>query len=375
MLIMGSALLCCVGVLSVPITASATTTPKSAHNCTSANGIKIKDNALVCKGLQFYKGQTIDLISPGSVGGQSDVQEEAMIPSLEAYLGVNIVETRITTGASVPGMDAIASASANGLTMGLLNPIAAATDVLEQAPGINFNPFREAYLSGSGPSPMDFLTLPNSGVTTFAQFLTEAKAGTARITYLSGLVGTIFRALMGALGGITNANSSQWVSGYSNQAAEVTGLLRGDAPFGMLSLVDTCSLIQGGQVVPLMGNVVPVVGTDCRKNMAPLPTFADLAKTYGKTKAEKKLFATVAALDNASGYPMVTQTKVANYKVQALRAAFLYVYHTPSYISATQADGISSAYMSPVTSKYDYNAVLTDGKSVICYVDSSVACS
>ncbi len=375
MALMSAAFICCAGAFALPIASSASTAQSSKSSCTTANGIKIKGDALACAGIAFYRGKTIQLISPGSVGGQSDVQEQAMIPALEAYLGVNIIETRITTGASVPGMDAIASAAPDGLTMGLLNPIAAATDVLENAPGINFNPYREAYLAGTGPSTMDFLTLPNSGVTTFAQFLAAAKAGTARVTWLTGLVGTILRALFGALGAITNPNSSQWVTGYSNQAAETTGLLRGDAPFGMLSLVTTCSLLQNNQVVPLMTNVVPTLGTNCRKQMLTVPTFATLQKQYAKTRAQRQLFAVVEALDNASGYPMVTQGKVSNYKVAALRDAFAWVYKQPSFITVAQAGGIATKYVNPVTAKDYYNQVLIQGKKVICYVISTVACS
>src|SRR5665213_2676333 len=119
-LLSGVAMLSAVSFFIVP-SASGVTTQK-ARSCTTANGIKVTD-AEVCKGLAFYKGTTLDFIEPASVGGPFDLQAEAEIPGLESYLGTTINETRITTGNSVPGQDALASSVPNGLTIGLLNPL------------------------------------------------------------------------------------------------------------------------------------------------------------------------------------------------------------------------------------------------------------
>lgn len=134
-------------------------------------------------------------------------------------------------------------------------------------------------------------------------------------------------------------------------------------------------MLQGGQAVALATNVVPPPGTNCRKYITSLPTFASIAKTYGKTKAEKKLFATALTLDKLNGYPTVTQTSVSGYKIAALRTALQWTYKTSAFTSLSLADGINPGYVNPVLAKSEYSTAVQLGPSVICYVNSADACS
>jgi hypothetical protein len=123
--------------MSIPLSASgAVTNKRSSANCTTANGIKIKNDAAVCKGIAFYKGRTMTWVNIGSVGGPFDVPGIALGPELQAYLGLNTWEVAsYPTGSSIPGQDAIARAPADGLTIGFLNPLADIQDTLENIPG------------------------------------------------------------------------------------------------------------------------------------------------------------------------------------------------------------------------------------------------
>jgi tripartite-type tricarboxylate transporter receptor subunit TctC len=371
-LLAGMVVLASVGTIVAPASAA---TAQKAKSCKTANGIKVT-NTEVCKGLAFYKGQTMTFIEPASVGGPFDLQAEAEIPGLQSYLGATINETRITTGNSIPGQDSLAAAPPTGLTIGLLNPLNDASLILENQPGINFNPYRMAYLAGTAPPAVVLQALPSSGITNFSKFLAGAKAGTVRVvTQATGSENTVFRAEMAALGGIKNAGSSQWVTGYTSLTLEITGFLRNDAPTGYLNLSNTCTLLQGNQSVALATNNIPPPGTDCRKYLTGVPTLADLAKTYAKTTTDKTLFKTAETLNDLTGNPTVTQTAVAGDKVDALRAALQWVYQQQSFKSDMLNNGMSPGYISPTAAKQLYETALTLGKTVICYVNSAIACS
>lgn len=370
----GIAVLASAGLLIAPTTTSASIVQK-AKSCRTANGIKITD-AEVCKGLAYYKGKTLTYVEVGSVGGAFDEQADAEIPSLQSYLGATFVGSRYPTGNTIPGQDFLASAVPNGLTIGLLNPLNDASQVVEKVPGINFNPDRMAYLAGIASSAATLVALPSSGITTFSQFMKGIRAGTVRIAEQnSGSVNTVLRALMAAVGGITNPNSTEWVTGYTSEALQVTGLLRGDAPTADLNLDEVCNLLQGNKVVPLATNIVPPVGTNCRKYLTSVPTFVDLAKTYAKTKAQKSLFKTTETLNALTGFPTVTQTGVAGYKVDALRAALQWTYQQSFFKTTLLADGIDPAYVNPVKAKQEYETGVTLAKTIVCYENSSIACS
>jgi hypothetical protein len=363
-----AALLCSFGALSLPLTASASTAnKKSSGNCTTANGIKIKDNPSVCKGIAFYKGQTITLYNIASIGGPFDDLDIVAQPFLQQYFGATVNILSITTGNTIPGQDAEMAATPNGLTLGLFNVLNDASLILEGDTAVNFNPAREAYLAATGPAPQPMVTTPGSGYTSFASMMSASSAGNLKtLTQDSGTANTLLRVWYGVQG-----LKTQWIPGYTSLALENTGLLRGDGPLAMISLSTSCSELQAGTEIAIMANDVPPPGTDCRKYLTGLPSFKTLAKQYGKTKAQKKLWSTVLALDAASGTPFVTQTGVAGYKIDALRNMMVWMFKQPGFITGAEADGLNPTYTSPTAAKADYVTTLKDGKSVICYVEGS----
>lgn len=381
-LLAGGAVLSMVGMTVVPASASTANTAastantaKAAKTCHSANGIKVTD-PLVCKGLAFYKGQTLNFIEPGSVAGPFDLQVEAEIPGMQKYLGATIDEQRITTGNTVPGQDAIAAATPDGLTIGLLNSLNDAALILEKQPGINFNPYRMAYLSGTNALPMVLMALPHKGYNNFADWLASAKKGSMRmVTQATGSENTVFRAFAAAVGAVKSANSPAWVSGYTKLTDEITGFLRGDAPIGYLNLSNVCTILQNHQAVALAVNAVPVAGTDCRNLLLHVPTFAQLEKKYAKNAAQRTLFSTVQTLNALTGNPTVTQTSVAGYKIAALRAALSWTYKQASFKTAMLNNGLGPQYINPVTAKQLYEQAVKYGKTVICYVNAADACA
>jgi hypothetical protein len=353
--------------LALPLGASASNANKSTKNCTSANGVKIRNNALVCQGLAFYRGQTMTIYNIASIGGPFDDLDITAQPFLQQFLGVTANITSITTGNSIPGQDALASSTPNGLTIGVLNPLNDASLILEKTPGINFNPARMVYLAATGPSPQPLIATPSSGYTTFNAVIAASKAGTLKtLTQNTGTANTLLRAWFGVMG-----LKPTWVTGYTSLSNEVTGLVRGDGPMAMVTLSNSCSLLQANQAVAIATNSVPPLGTNCRKYLTGIPSFKSLAKQYGTTRATKKLWSTILALDAASGTPFVTQTSVPGYKTAALRAAMQWMFKQTGFITQMESFGLNPTYTDPVVAKTDYQTTVALGSSVICYVEGT----
>ena len=366
-LAVGASLIGAASVLIAPLSsATAGTKAPASKVCHSANGIRVTDPQ-VCKGLAFYKGKTMLSYNIASIGGPFYDLVVAEQPYLQQYLGATVNVTSITTGNSVPGQDALAASKPDGLTIGVLNTLNDASLILTKTPGINFNPARMAYLSGSGPSPQPLVVLPSSGYTTWQKVYDAGKAGTLKmLTQTSGTVNTLLRVWMGVLG-----IHPQWISGYSSLNNETTGLLRGDGPMAVIGLSNSCSYIIGNQFVPVAINNVPVVGTNCRKFVTSVPTWKQMAKTYGKTKAQQRLWQILLDLNSATGTPTVTQTGVAGYKIAALRAALKWTYAQSGFIQTNLTDGISPTYVDPVVAKTDYQNTIKYGQSVVCYIQGT----
>lgn len=354
------------GLLAAPVTAA---THHSAKTCRSANGVKVT-NALVCKGLAFYKGKTMTYINVGSIGGPFDDPGIAMQPYLEKYLGVSYQITSYPTGNTIPGQDQIAHATPDGLTIGPLNQLNDVSDILTNTPGINFNPARLAYLIQAGVNASPFLAKSGSGITNFKQLFTLSKAGKLKVlSEQTGTLTTILRILMGTLG-----LNPQYVTGYSKLADEVQGFIRGDAPLGLFDMSLVCGLMQSNQAVALATNVVPPAGTKCRSNVANAPTYKDLEKMFPpKTKKQKQQWISLNALVQASGTPIVTQTSVPAYKVATLRAALQWTFKQPGFRTTMLNFGLNPTPGNPVKAKKNYQQLLSYGKSILCYIPGAKA--
>lgn len=352
------------GLIVAPVSAA---TQKPTKVCKSANGIRVKD-AGICKGLAFYTGRTITYVNIGSIGGPFDDLAIAMQPYLEQYLGATVNIASYPTGNTIPGQDYLAHALPDGLTVGLLNPLNDVSDILTSTPGINFNPGRLAYLVSAGVAGSPLVTPVGSGYTSFGQLISASTAGKLKmLTQTTGTTNTILRTWMGVMG-----IRPTWISGYNKLADEVTGLLRGDGPIADIDLSFSCGMLQAGKVIALATNVVPPVNTNCRKYLAVVPTFKQLEKTYPPTtKKLKTEWNTLNSLLAVTGNPTVTQTSVAGYKVNTLRAAMKWAYTQPAFKTTMLGFGQNPTYGNPVQSKQNYLTALRLGKSVICYVQET----
>ena len=95
----------------------------------------------------LYRGKTITLIIGASVGGSADMQVRVQLPYIAKFLGANVVPEDISGSNGIQGMDAMAHAVANGLTIGTLNLATGYAFQIEKQTGFNFNPARLEWIS------------------------------------------------------------------------------------------------------------------------------------------------------------------------------------------------------------------------------------
>jgi len=358
-----------VGLMVSPVSAAihSNSASQKAKTCRTANGIRVT-NADICKGIAFYAGKTMTFVDIGSIGGPFYDPGVALQPLLKEYLGVTVNISPFPTGNSIPGQDYLARALPDGLTIGMLNPLNDIQDILTKVPGINFNPARMAYLVQNGPNASPIIAGSGSGYTTFGQVVSASKAGTLKmLTQNTGTLNTIQRTWMGVLG-----LHPQYIAGYASLGAEITGLIRGDGPMGLFDLSLACGVLQQNKAVVLATSIVPPVGTNCRKYLTNVPTLKQTEKLYPpKTALQKTQWNTLLSLFAVTGNPTVTQTSVAGFKVNTLRAAMKWAYAQPSYKTTMLGFSQNPSYHDPVQAKQYYEEALKLGAHVVCFIQGT----
>lgn len=315
------------------------------------------------RGLSFYRGKTLTFVT-GSVGGGTDLTARALAPLVSQYLHATMNVENEGQANGVPGQDALAAANSDGLTVGYVNLGSIASEELTDTPGFNFNPGRLSWIAGQIGSPAVLVASPRTPFTSFASIKNSAtpvqvaaevpSTGTTQLEVLTGLLGIHI----------------QLVTGYSTTSAVEQGFARGDTPAANLSYANAESLMASGMATPVATSVMPPPGTPDRQYALKAYTYTQLIKTYGpkhpsaaQQKAIKDLetYATV-------GFPIVTQARVADYKLEALRAAVKWALAQPSYRTASLAAGINPSYLAPVSAKAAFNQMMANGKDMAKYI-------
>jgi tripartite-type tricarboxylate transporter receptor subunit TctC len=307
------------------------------------------------KGLAFYKGKTLTIIEPGATGAIFDLIARTEATYLGQYLHATVNVEDVTTGNTISGQDDTAGANPDGLTLGLLNLGNDASLALTHTPGLNFNPSRLAFIAASAPSTSLMIASKSSPYTDFKS-LVKASSPTVLMEN-TGTVDVLTSSLLGILG-----SSPHYVTGYTSIGSYVQGFVRGDGPVMMTNLASTGPLVAGGTARALAVTSVPPVGTLYRQYVSSVPTFAQLEKQFPpKTTKQQKEWAALNAFFGATSTPLVTQTAVPGYKVDALRAAAVWMFKQSSFQSKMLGNGQNPKYVDPVTAKTDYSTVLAQG--------------
>lgn len=335
-------------MVATPIAASAS----SKGSCVSGNGVKIKNNPLLCKGLAFYKGKTVTVIIGASVGGSADTQTRVQIPYIAQFLGANVVGEDISGSNGVQGMDATAHATANGLTVGTLNLATGYAFQIENQPGLNFNPGRLAWISENASTTNVIIAHSNSACTS----ITAMKSAATPCAIASSATG-IAPMQAAILFGLLHV-PVKWLNVYASNSAVTAGFARGDAPVTVMNLTSSGPFLQANQAVTVASAIKIPSGTAYRAYVDAAPTMAQLVN--GIKTTNKKTLAVIAAFKSLlsdGNSPIVTQTAVSPEKLAALRAAFAWMGKQASIGPAMLAVSSAASFIDGAAAKVGFLGV------------------
>ncbi len=328
------------GALTLPVALSAVAAPAGATTksakvlCHSANGIAVTDK-LVCKGLAYYKGKTVNLEANGAVGAVADALFRAAAPGVQTYLGANVIVSDNPNGAGIGGTNAAADAAPDGLTVGYLNLNQALANQSLHQPGVNFPLSKIKFVGGTRPICSLIVSNPNSGITTIQQLLSVTNPTAILETAGSSFINTVVMLIAAY-----HVVPAHIITGYTSSTNLVTGFLRGDGPVVGTAEKTLQASILSGQATPLVLNNPIIPGMALYQTLKNVPTIESLVKTYPpKTKAGKiVLNALIAYLKGGASF-FIQPVKTPVYLQAAMIQAFKYSFSLSSTELGVSAGG------------------------------------
>jgi tripartite-type tricarboxylate transporter receptor subunit TctC len=291
-------------MLALPITANAT-----AHS--------LRPSSQLAAGKRYYAGKVLTFIciSPSGTGTCATAQNAAS--AVGSYLHATVNVETVAGGNGIPGMDALARASSNGLTFGFINPGAVIPLQLSNAPGLNFNPVRLRFLGGTPAYSYVWVSSPSSPYSSWQAVEKASASGPVSMLNVTTGAGELFEL---GLNGTFKINANV-ITGYASTADMVQGFIRGDGPIAEHSVSTWETEIQSGVARPILLNIRTKYIPSLAAPLKNVPTVAEMAKKYlpkGK-KAQEEL----AVLEDTFKMPLVLAMPTATSpdRVAALSAA------------------------------------------------------
>lgn len=314
-------------------------------------------NPALQAGLDFYKGKTINFISPSRPGGGIDSQVRALAPYLGTYLHATVRVESIPAGNTIGGQNAAAAAKPDGLTLGYLNTLNDLEHVITNTPGLSFNVEDVNILLGAVQTSYTWVASTSPQCSKITSWETFIKAGTEsqpvmEITEANGSVTGLAR-----LGLTVFRGNIRLISGYSTEAQLNQGFFRGDGCVIMTSANSIGPLVQGGKGVPLAITGPVDSRSAYAKSYEHVPTIAQLVErdaqllqTDEQKSAAKALDALSTGLGGGPFLPKGTPTE----RVLAMRAAAKWAVENPGWIQEVLKHGNNPGYVSAEEARAAY---------------------
>jgi hypothetical protein len=346
---------CAVGLVAVPVAASAQVTPKKS---------------LLQQGLDFYKGKTITLISPDAVGGGFDLTSRAIAPYIAQYLGATVNVTNDSPANTIAGQDLFEASPADGLTLGMINAGADIEDAVTGTAGVNFNAEKTQFLGGNNTGGAGISCLTPGPFQSWGAVV-NSTTPVPEVVISTGTQ-TLEFDLTNAAFGI----NAKVISGYASTSAEVQGLERGDGQCSTASITTGSfgPFLQAGKATEILeySGVNPATAWYQYQTNALL-----LPKAYtefpAKTKTETEARVALSAVAGAGiGHEFNFQPRVANYKVTAMRAALKAALTNIKCEDALLAVGQQNGFVTPTRALNDYKVEYTALKKVKGLIETAL---
>ena len=251
------------------IGATAISAGATANKAVSASASSLAST--VRPDLGYYKGKAINIIYWGSPGGVGDIAARTLAPYIGAYLHASVTVTDISGGGTIPGQNAGADATPNGLTIGMLNVAGDVGNFIHNTPGLNFN-LRSIPLLPSLVAASTVMVNTPAAVKAGLNSLTSMVRSKTPISVLAesnSTVGVEMQLLYGAY-----KIPAHFIYGYSSGAATLAGFARGDGQTTMQGFAVFQPDIVGGVAVPIFQSTAAVQGVNGYAIMRKVPVLS-----------------------------------------------------------------------------------------------------
>jgi tripartite-type tricarboxylate transporter receptor subunit TctC len=214
-----------------------------------------------------YPNKAVSLICGFGAGGQSDLNTRAIAEGAKKHLGQPIIVENITGGGGNIGLGKVASARADGYTLGMRGPTLYLGSLMSK---LSFNPRTDftQIIQVCGNS-FGILVRSDSPYKTLRDLISYAKANPGKLRHMSAGVGTGPYVIMTELEGITGAKFIH-IPGKSDAEAS-TSLLGGHVDLIAGAMGSTTPLVQAGKI-----RLLATLGEERTKNFPEFPTVKEL---------------------------------------------------------------------------------------------------
>jgi tripartite-type tricarboxylate transporter receptor subunit TctC len=193
-----------------------------------------------------FPNRTVRIIVPYGPGGSSDIVARILAQRAGELAGQQFVVENRGGGASIPGTQAVATAPPDGYVVGT------ADNALAVNPGL----FRDrlpydterdlAALGLAVTAPLLLLAHPTAPARGLAEVLAAMRAEPGRIAISHGGIGTPTHLAALQLQLATGLAFTQ--AGYRGGGPQVSGLVAGDVPYGLVAISSSVGHVQGGRL-------------------------------------------------------------------------------------------------------------------------------
>ena len=191
-----------------------------------------------------FPNRTVRIIVPYGPGGSSDIVARILAQRAGELAGQQFVVENRGGGASIPGTQAVATAPPDGYVVGT------ADNALAVNPGL----FRDrlpydterdlAALGLAVTAPLLLLAHPAAPARGLAEVLAAMRAEPGRIAISHGGIGTPTHLAALQLQLATGLAFTQ--AGYRGGGPQVTGLVAGDVPYGLVAISSSSAMCRAG---------------------------------------------------------------------------------------------------------------------------------
>jgi tripartite-type tricarboxylate transporter receptor subunit TctC len=198
---------------------------------------------------QAYPSRSVQIIVPFAPGGPTDIVARRIADRLQHSLGKPFIVENRPGGATMIGAEAVMRATPDGYTI-----LCGTSTTFTTAPSLykdkNFNPRASLVpIAIAVETPLVMVSSNATRTSTFAEFLSYAKANPGKLGFASVGPGTISH-LIGEVLNVSTGIDLQHIP-YKGSAPAVTALVAGEVAVMFDQLGSVLPFIQSGQVKPL----------------------------------------------------------------------------------------------------------------------------